>query len=135
MPLHSKVGLTPFGGEAKIFAVVPVGIKRERGACAHNDARNAAAAPATVSGECSACSATGSDASGKAAEARTREPGDLPPATVTRERVGRGVLTNLVRLLHGPLWGEGGPPISQIAVTGTLFASGASRVSCQLSGP
>jgi len=24
----------------------------------------------------------------------TREPGDLPPATVTRERVGRGVLAN-----------------------------------------
>jgi hypothetical protein len=32
----------------------------------------------------------------------TREPGDLPPATVTRERVGRGVLTNLVRLFNGP---------------------------------
>jgi hypothetical protein len=32
------------------------------------DVHNAVAAPATVSGECSACIATGSDAPGKAAE-------------------------------------------------------------------
>jgi hypothetical protein len=31
---------------------------------------------------------------GRRPETVTREPGDLPPATVTRERVGRGVLAN-----------------------------------------
>jgi hypothetical protein len=47
----------------------------------------------------------------------TREPGDLPPRTVTRERVGRGVLTNSVRLLCSPHEGEGGPQSAKIAVT------------------
>jgi hypothetical protein len=51
----------------------------------------------------------------------TREPGDLPPATVTRERVGRGALTNLVRLFHGPM-GEAGPAINQNRGDGDIFS-------------
>ena len=73
------------------------------------DAHNAAAAPATVSGECSAIVPLGATLLGRRPETATREPGDLPPATVTRERVGRGVLASLVRLLCGPRKGEGGP--------------------------
>ena len=56
------------------------------------ESRNAAAAPATVSGEPSTDYATGAHALGRRSKAATREPGDLPPAVVTRERVGRGVL-------------------------------------------
>jgi hypothetical protein len=73
------------------------------------DAHNAAAAPATVSGECPAIVPLGATLLGRRPETATREPGDLPPATVTRERVGRGVLASLVRLLCGPRKGESGP--------------------------
>ena len=60
------------------------------------DTRNAAAAPATVSGECSAifCHWELRRSWEGGRRQATREPGDLPPATVTRERVGRGVLAN-----------------------------------------
>ena len=42
--------LTGLNRSSKLFAVVPAGMKRERGACALN-ALKAAAAPSTVSGE------------------------------------------------------------------------------------
>src|ERR1700752_5120987 len=52
---------------------------------------NAAAAPATVSGERSTISNHWDrQILGRRSEAVTREPGDLLPAMVMRERVGRG---------------------------------------------
>ena len=96
----------------------PRGSKGNRVRGLEDDAHNAVAAPATVSGECSVCIATGSDVLGRRPKTATREPGDLPPATVTRERVGRGALTNSVRWLCDPHEGEGGPQSAKIAVTG-----------------
>ena len=77
--------LTHFRPAASMVEVVPrEGIKRERG-------DHSAAAPATVSGE----PATGMPLDvarhlGRRSTAATRKPGDLPPAAVTRERIGRG---------------------------------------------
>src|SRR6202167_2078268 len=68
------------------------GIKREWGARARlssGQTRNAAAAPATVSGGRGPTKPLGLSP-GKAVQAPTREPGDLPSAVVTCERVGRG---------------------------------------------
>jgi hypothetical protein len=60
--------------------------------CVRHCALKAAAAPATVSGEPPADLPLGNAFLGRWPETATREPGDLPPRTVTRERVGRGVL-------------------------------------------
>ena len=68
-----------------------VRIKWERSEGA--DAPDPAAAPATVSGESSVAYPLGSRVLGRRQEALTRKPGDLPSAVVTREHVGRGVLT------------------------------------------
>src|SRR5215831_2379641 len=95
-----------------MFAVVPVRDQKGTRCVRHGHrsqvqpkpcAPKAAAAPATVSGEPPADYATGNPVFlGRRPETATREPGDLPPATVTRERVGRGVLANSVRLLCYP---------------------------------
>ena len=65
-----------------------LGIKRERSA--GKATPNAAAAPATVSGESSVTRPLGF-VPGRRRQAMTRESGDLPSAVVTREHVGRGV--------------------------------------------
>src|SRR5580704_3437806 len=51
---------------------------------------NAAAAPATVSGELSVKYPLGYRVPGRRQKAETREPGDLPSAVVTRERCRSG---------------------------------------------
>jgi hypothetical protein len=56
----------------------------------------------------------------------TREPGHLPPATVTRERVGRGVLTCPVAL-RSRSWAKTDRQSTKIAVTGTFFVSPSGR--------
>jgi hypothetical protein len=82
-PVHDT-GQISQGGARK-------GIKREYGAPVRVRICNAVAAPATVSGKRSNNIATGKNL-GRRSKATTREPGNLPPVTVTRERVGRGVL-------------------------------------------
>src|SRR6266576_5251266 len=54
---------------------------------------NAAAAPATVSGESFVICHWEISVLGRRRTVTTREPGDLPSAVVTREDVGRGVQT------------------------------------------
>src|SRR3981081_3995814 len=54
---------------------------------------NAAAAPATVSGESFVTCHWGISVLGRRRRVTPREPGDLPSAVVTREDVGRGVQT------------------------------------------
>src|SRR5664279_4756628 len=54
---------------------------------------NAAAAPATVSGESFATCHWEISVLGRRRKVTTREPGDLPSTVVTREDVGRGVQT------------------------------------------
>ena len=81
--------LTCSGEVAMLALVVPA--RDQKGTRCVRE-RNSAAAPATVSGEFPAINATGSVAFlGRWTDTTTREPGDLPPLTVTRERVGRGV--------------------------------------------
>jgi hypothetical protein len=63
-----------------------------------------AAAPATVSGESSVIMPLGSRVPGRRRKVVTREPGDLPSAVVTREHVGRGVLTEPSQLLRWYVW-------------------------------
>jgi len=65
---------------------------------------NAAAAPATVSGESSVIVPLGSRVPGRRRKVVTREPGDLPSAVVTREHVGRGVLTEPSQLVRWYVW-------------------------------
>ena len=57
----------------------------------------AAAAPATVSGEPFVIMPLGLRPREGDEQAMTREPGDLPSAVVTREHVGRGALTEANR--------------------------------------
>src|SRR6476661_3386505 len=52
-----------------------------------------AAPAATISGESSVIMPLGSRVPGRRRKVVTREPGDLPSVVVTREHVGRGVLT------------------------------------------
>jgi hypothetical protein len=59
--------------------------KWERGEDGASSLANAAAAPATVSGEPPRHHVTGSSRLGRRRVAVTREPGDLPSAVVTRE--------------------------------------------------
>ena len=83
-------GLTLFTPAASLAAVVPA---RDQKGTRCMPAHKPAAAPATVSGELATRMPLGRrKAPGKVVEARTRKPGDLPPAAVTRERIGRGVL-------------------------------------------
>ena len=88
------------------------------------DAHNAAAAPATVSGECPAIVPLGATLLGRRPETATREPGDLPPATVTRERVGRGVLASLSPVVVRSAQGRKRTSSAKIAVTGRLSPPG-----------
>jgi hypothetical protein len=83
-------------GSLGVFKISGGGSRKgSKGNAVRAHAHNAAAAPATVSGEPSTDSATGSVLlPGRWSKTVTREPGDLPPATVTRERVGRGVLAS-----------------------------------------
>src|SRR3954471_17353955 len=67
-----------------------LGIKRECGA----GKPNAAAAPATVSGESFVMCHWESRSREGGDKVSTREPGDLPSAVVTREGVSRGVQTS-----------------------------------------
>ena len=61
--------------------------------CGAGNFPNAAAAPATVSGESFVIVPLGISVLGRRRKVSTREPGDLPSAVVTREDVGRGVQT------------------------------------------
>jgi hypothetical protein len=84
-----------------------------------DDAHNAVAAPATVSGECSACIATGSDAPGKAAE--DSDPRARRSATSNGHARARwaGCPDEFSPVwLCDPHEGEGGPQSAKIAVTG-----------------
>jgi hypothetical protein len=77
------------------------------------DAHNAVAALGTVSGECSACIATGSDNPGKAAE-------DSDPRarrSATGNGHARARWAGCADVLYGPYEGEGGPQSAKIAVT------------------
>ena len=67
--------------------------KGSKGNAVHVRAHNPAAVPATVSGELATEMPLEAERLlGRRSKATTRKPGDLPPAAVTRERIGRGVL-------------------------------------------
>src|SRR5690242_16448764 len=63
-------------------------LRGSKGNAVRDPGSNAAAAPATVSGEPRVNYATGKP--GRRGQAGTREPGDLPSVVVTREHIGRG---------------------------------------------
>ena len=75
-------------------------IKRECGA----GKPYAAAAPATVSGESFVTGHWEYRSREGDEKVTTREPGDLPSAVVTREHVGRGVLTEPSQFVRWYVW-------------------------------